>query len=86
MRKPVCKYTDTPECPFDSSDQGPPFAGSVKSCEHFNHKYYCKYHNDMKNADAIYSKNIAALQKKRVEDSAVAFGARFRNIVSRIFS
>lgn len=59
----TCKYTDTKDCPFDDSDMGPPFAGSVKKCDHLNGKYYCKYFLTIKNADAIYANNISLHNK-----------------------
>lgn len=60
-----CKYTGTVQCPFDDSDMGPPFAGSVKSCIHTNGKFYCKFYNDIKNADEIYARNIKLVNRRK---------------------
>lgn len=57
-----CKKYKTHLCPFDDSDQGPPFAGSVDSCEHFKRSVFCPFFKDMKNAPEVYQRNTIYLQ------------------------
>ena len=56
-----CIYLNTHFCPFDESDQGPPFAGSVSSCSFLRDHIYCPYRSQMKHAPEIYARNISAM-------------------------
>lgn len=79
-----CKFAGTTKCPFDDSDQGPPFAGSVKSCDLFNPRFFCMYFEDMKNADAIYARNVAAMNSRRAYGSAEAARYSFASGVESV--
>ena len=55
-----CRYYKTKQCPFDDSDQGPPFAGSISSCQYMKPGVFCYFYEEIKNHDSIYKKNIRA--------------------------
>jgi hypothetical protein len=57
-----CIFLHTHHCPFDDSDQGPPFAGSISSCSALRNHIYCPYRNDMKHAPEFYARNMAAMR------------------------
>lgn len=79
-----CKFADKPDCPFDSSDQGPPFAGSVKSCEKSNPRIYCPHFEEIKNADSIYAANVGAMDKAHKRHTALE--SEFDKFFDKIFS
>jgi hypothetical protein len=79
-----CKFAGTTKCPFDDSDQGPPFAGSVKSCDLFNPRFFCRYFEDMKNADAIYARNVAGMDRAHKRHTVLE--SEFDKFFDKIFS
>lgn len=79
-----CKFAGTTKCPFDDSDQGPPFRGSVKSCDLFNPRFFCMYFEEMKNADAIYARNVAAMNQRSAEGEAEASRCELALSIERV--